>query len=78
MKITLTYAGEDNHCLSFYDTNLNITISHLTTEDLRLIRDRADYFIGVSEEKETLKNLQEKTIQYIWNDETKRHEKLEK
>ena len=78
MKITLTYAGEDNHCLNFYDTNLDITVSHLTTEDLRLIRDRADYFIGVSEEKETLKNLQEKTIQYIWNDETKRHEKLEK
>lgn len=78
MKITVTYSGDDSHNISFYDEHSEVTISQLTTEDLRVIRDRTSYFVALNDERQRLKELQEKTIEYVWNPKSRRHEKLEK
>lgn len=78
MKITVTYSGDDNHNISFYDEHTEVTVSQLTTEDLRVIRDRTNYFITLVEERQRLKELEDKTIEYVWNPKSRRHEKIEK
>ena len=50
----------------------------VTTEDLRVIRERTSYFVALNDERQRLKELQEKTIEYVWNPKSRRHEKLEK
>ena len=52
-------------------------IMDLTNEDLKLIRERANYFVTLNEERERLSKLKGETIRYVWNPKSRRHE-LEK